>query len=70
MAKPLLLDTDVLIDYLRGRPEAVQYIAADCDCAVPEVIEISAEPTQDSTAWHGILQQASNFIQPGFRIPR
>ena len=26
MAKSLLLDTDVLIDYLRGRTEAVQYI--------------------------------------------
>jgi predicted nucleic acid-binding protein len=26
MVKGLLLDTDVLIDYLRGRPEAVQYI--------------------------------------------
>jgi hypothetical protein len=24
---PLLLDTDVLIDYLRGRPEAIDYKA-------------------------------------------
>lgn len=26
MSKPLLIDTDVLIDYLREQPEAVTYI--------------------------------------------
>jgi predicted nucleic acid-binding protein len=31
MKKPLLLDTDVWIDYLRGRPEAVSYVNGQAD---------------------------------------
>jgi len=30
MSKPLLLETDVLIDYLREQSEAVTYICSDC----------------------------------------
>ncbi|MBU4272853.1 MAG: type II toxin-antitoxin system VapC family toxin [Planctomycetes bacterium] len=31
MKKPLLLDTDVFVDYLRGLPEAVAFIKANVD---------------------------------------
>ncbi len=31
MKKPILLDTDVLVDFLRGRPAAVAYMKAHAD---------------------------------------
>ena len=42
MKKPLLLDTDVWIDYLRGCPEAVRYVTARADSIILSTV-VAAE---------------------------
>ena len=41
MPKPLLFDTDVLIDYLRGRAEAISYIESCSERLMVSVISIA-----------------------------
>ena len=38
---PLLIDTDVLIDYLRGRPEAVTYLESLTDPALISAVTVA-----------------------------
>jgi len=39
----LLVDTDVLVDYLRGRPEAVELVLGNADAiAVPTIVAATA----------------------------
>lgn len=50
MRRGLLLDTDVLIEYLRGRPEAVEYLeglTADLYVSVISVAELFAGARSD-----------------------
>ena len=42
MKKPLLLDTDVWIDYLRGCPEAVSYVNAQAESIILSTV-VAAE---------------------------
>lgn len=42
MSKPILLDTDVLVDFLRGHPEAVAYVKAQADRVVLSAV-VAAE---------------------------
>lgn len=45
MAERLLLDTDVLVEYLRGRPKAIEYLeglASDLSISVISVAELFA----------------------------
>lgn len=41
MAAPLLLDTDVLVDYLRGRTEAVAYLEARTEPLLVSAITVA-----------------------------
>ena len=41
MAAPLLLDTDVLVDYLRGRTEAAAYLEARTEPLLVSVITVA-----------------------------
>ncbi len=34
MKQPILLDTEVLVDFLRGQPAAVAYVKAHADCVI------------------------------------
>ncbi len=41
MNKPLLVDTDVLVDYLRGLPAAVAYMMANANCICLSAIVVA-----------------------------
>jgi predicted nucleic acid-binding protein len=42
MSKPILLDTDVLVDFLRGHPDAIAYVKAQADRVVLSAV-VAAE---------------------------
>jgi hypothetical protein len=42
MATQLLIDTDVLIDYLRGSPDAVSYVEAQQERLLISVVTVAA----------------------------
>ena len=41
MSRPILLDTDILIDYLRGRDEAVSFVKANSDRIILSSIAVA-----------------------------
>lgn len=41
MSKPILLDTDVLVDFLRGHPDAVAYVKAQADRIILSAVVVA-----------------------------
>lgn len=41
MSKPILLDTNVLVDFLRGHPDAVAYVKAQADRVVLSAVVVA-----------------------------
>lgn len=41
MSKPILVDTDVLVDFLRGHPDAVAYVKAQADRIILSAVVVA-----------------------------
>jgi len=69
MGRRLLIDTDVLIDYLRNRPESVQFVEALETRAVLSVITVAElyAGVRDGKEYLGLLKCRAELRRPRCR---